>query len=169
MGRISPKRGDTHASRRNAHLRSCAEALRLLATRATFDAEARDLTAFLIFNLRDVYRTIDEAALAWDDRNYWKKAEALREKWRWSRVAADKLEKLALKDRWQDVPAVLIELVPYFQNVTINEMTRDADWWFEIAGGADQVADAFADARARQKNRHPRALIAERVEVVEAG
>ncbi|GIV59381.1 hypothetical protein GQ464_006685 [Rhodocaloribacter litoris] len=121
--------GETPASRRHAHMRSCAEVLRLLAQRARFDDEARDMTAFLVFNLRDIYRTIDESAGAWDERNYWKKAEALREKWRWCRTAADELETLIRADRWNEVPARLLALVPHFQHITIAAITRNADWW----------------------------------------
>jgi hypothetical protein len=134
MGRIT-NTGATPAKERRAHIRSCAEALRLLAERdlsrpgRAFDAEARDLTAFLVFHLRGIYATIDESAHAWDDRNYWKKAEALRERWRWSRTAARELEKHILADRWAEVPAVLVSLVPHFADVTIQQLTRDADWW----------------------------------------
>ena len=128
MGRII-QTGSTPAKRRHAHLRSCAEVLRLLATRPTFDAEARDMAAFLVFNLRGIYDTIDESAQAWDDRNYWRKAEALREKWRWSRTAADQLETLILADRWSEVPDLLLTLVPQLSGVKVQAMTRDADWW----------------------------------------
>lgn len=133
MGRIT-NTGETPAKKRHAHIRSCAEALRLLAERdlagpQAFDAEAKDMTAFLVFHLRGIYATIDESAFAWDDRNYWKKAEALREKWRWSRTAARELEVLVLANRWAEVPPVLVGLVPHFADVTINQLTRDADWW----------------------------------------
>src|SRR5690606_26867790 len=133
MGRII-QTGDTAAKRRHSHLRSCAEALRLLAQRPAlatgrFDDEARDLTAFLAFNLRGISETIEESARAWDDRNYWKKAEKLRADWRWAPAAADALERLALDGRWAEVPPVLIALVPHFQSVTVVQQTRDADWW----------------------------------------
>ncbi len=121
--------GDTPAKRRHAHMRSCAEVLRLLAQRSHFDEEARDMAAFLVFNLRDIYRIIDESAHAWDERNYWKKAEALREKWRWCRTVADELERLLLDEAWEAVPAALLALVPHFQQVTVTTITRDADWW----------------------------------------
>lgn len=121
--------GDTPAKQRHAHMRSCAEVLRLLAQRSRFDAEAQDMAAFLVFNLRGIYRTIDESAHAWDERNYWKKAEALREKWRWSRIQADRLEACILEDRWADVPPLLVDLVPRFGNITVTNVTRDADWW----------------------------------------
>ena len=121
--------GDTPAKRRNANMRSCAEVLRLLAQRASFDDEAKDMTAFLIFNLREIYKIIDESAQAWDERNYWKKAEGLREKWRWTRIIADKLTKLVVANKWQRVPETMFELIPHFQSITIVKLTRDADWW----------------------------------------
>ncbi len=133
MGRIT-NTGDTPAKQRHAHIRSCAEVLRLLAQNphlapGRFDAEARDQTAFLVLNLRGIYATIDESAHAWDDRNYWKKAEALRETWRWSRTAARDLEALLVEERWAEVAPLLIGLVPHFADVTVQQLTRDGDWW----------------------------------------
>lgn len=121
--------GETPARRRHAHLRSCAEVLRLLAQRPTFGDEERDMAAFLVFNLRGIWQTIDESANAWDDRDYWKKSEALREKWRWSRTAADQLEAALLAERWHAVPPLLISLIPHFRALTITTLTRNADWW----------------------------------------
>ena len=128
MGRIVHT-GETPAKKRHAHMRSCAEVLRLLAQRRGFDAEAQDMTAFFVFNLRGIYETIDESAQAWDDKGYWKKAEGLREKWRWTRTAADKLTKLIVQDKWEDVPITMIELAPQFQSISVTNITRDADWW----------------------------------------
>jgi len=121
--------GETPAKKRHACMRSCAEVLRLLAQRPSFDDEARDMAAFFVFNLRDIFQTIDESAHAWDERNYWKKAEALREKWRWARMAADDLEALILADQWAEVPPLLLSLIPFFSPITITSITRDADWW----------------------------------------
>ena len=128
MGRIIV-RGDTPAKRRHAHMRSCAEVLRLLAQRPQFAGEEQDMAAFLVFNLRGIHETIEESARAWDDRNYWRKAEGLREKWRWSRTTADRLEKKILADKWDEIPLLLVELIPHFQSITVTAITRDADWW----------------------------------------
>ncbi|HYE95220.1 MAG TPA: hypothetical protein VD962_03355 [Rubricoccaceae bacterium] len=126
--------GDTAAKRRHAHLRSCAEVLRLLAPRpdvaaGRFDEEARDMTAFLVFALRGIAASIEESAQAWDDRNYWKKSERLRADWRWAARTADALAAAALADRWADVPPLLVGLVPHLQTITVTQATRDADWW----------------------------------------
>jgi len=123
------KTGETPAKKRHACMRSCAEALRLLAQRTTFDEEARDMTAFVVFNLRGVYQTIDDSAQVWDERGYWKRAEALRETWRWSRTTADRMRKLILTDKWEEIIPVLLELVPRVNSITVANITRDADWW----------------------------------------
>ena len=133
MSRIL-RAGDTPATRRHAHRRSAAEALRLLATRPALadgyaDAEAKDLVAFLALHLRGIAGTIEGSAQAWDDRNYWKKAEALRDQYRWAPRAADDLEALAVAERWADTVPHLVALIPHFADVTISTVTRDADLW----------------------------------------
>ena len=110
-------------------MRSCAEVLRLLAQRSHFDDEAKDMTAFLVFNLRSIHSTIDESASAWDERNYWKKAEALREKWRWTSTTADTLSHLIWSNDWDEVPPLLLSIIPRFGAIKIGTVTRDADWW----------------------------------------
>lgn len=126
--------GDTPAKRRRAHTRSCAEALHLLAQRPSlaagaFDAEAKDLAAYLAFHLRGIEGTIEGSARSWDDRGYWKKAEALREEYRWTRWTADDLEAHIVAGRWEKVVPVLLDLVPRFADVNVGKMTRDADQW----------------------------------------
>lgn len=137
--------GQTPAKRRHAHRRSCAEVLRLLAQKRLtdhFDDEAKDMVAFLVFNLRGIYQTIDESAHAWDEKNYWKKAEGLRERWRWSRTAARELEALILDDDWSGIPIKLIGLTERFQNVTVRSITRNADWWCGALRALRREADA---------------------------
>jgi hypothetical protein len=126
--------GDTPAKRRRAHVRSAAEALRRLATRdglaaGVYDDEARDLVAYLALHLRGVGDTIEQAAQAWDDRDYWRKSEKLRADYRWAPHAADDLERSAVAQEWDAVTGTLVSLVPRFADVTIAKETRDADHW----------------------------------------
>ena len=121
--------GETPAKARNAHMRSCAEVLRLLAQRPSFGPEEMDMVAFLVFSLRGIHQTIEDSAGAWDERDYWKKAEALRARWLWSRKAAADLAGLVKRDRWDAVQPALLELIPHFSDVTIVTITRDSDWW----------------------------------------
>ena len=120
---------DTPAKKRHEQLRSSAEVLRLLAQKSAFDDEAKDMCAFLVFNFRGIYKTIEESAQAWDERNYWKKAEKLRHDWRWSRIAAEELEQMIVTNQWSAVPDYLISLIPHFAAISVSAVTRDADWW----------------------------------------
>lgn len=128
MARII-RTGETPAKLRNAELRSIAEVLRELAARSEYDDEAKDMAAFVVVCLRKVSATIESSAASWEDRDYWRKAESLRTKWRWTDLIADRLERLVLNERWDLVPEVLIDLVPYVQHIRVVEKTRNADWW----------------------------------------
>jgi len=128
MGRIV-QTGDTPAKRRNMHRRSCAEVIRLLAERHTIDDEWADMVSFLVFSLRGIGETIEQSARAWDDRNYWKKAEALRHKWRWTNSKADEIGRMVMDEEWHLVSDELIGLIPHFADVTITTITRGPDWW----------------------------------------
>ncbi len=145
--------GDTPAKRRRAHVRSAAEALRRLATRpglaaGVYDAEALDLAAFLAFHLRGVGETIETAANAWDDRNYWRKSEKLRADYRWAPQAADAIEADLLAERWSSLTDTLVSLVPHFTDVTITKETRDADAWVGAHRALAKRAERDAKARA---------------------
>ena len=128
MSRIV-RTGDTPAKTRNAHRRSCAEVIRLLAQKSSFDDEAKDMAAFLVFSLRGIGETIESSAGAWDERNYCKKAEALRHKWRWTTQKSEEIGKLVVEGKWQMLAPLIIELIPHFSDVTITAITRTPDWW----------------------------------------
>ena len=134
---VSPAHGmarvintQTPAKARHEHMRSCAGDDTIYGgLDPAFDDEAKDMCAFLVFNLRDIYRIIDESAQSWDDRNYWKKSEKLRHDWRWARIAADEVEARIVDSRWSEMPEYLISLVPRFDSISVSSVTRNADWW----------------------------------------
>ncbi len=128
MGRVI-QTGTTPAKERHAHLRTCAELIRLLAEKPCFDDEAKDMTALFVFSLRGIYATIEHSADIWDKRNYWKRAEELRHKWLWSKTAADEVTSLIIKDAWNEIPEKIMELFPRFHHINVSTITRNADQW----------------------------------------
>jgi len=99
------------------------------------------MVAFLAWNLSGIYRTIDDSANTWDDKGYWRKAETLRERWRWAQTGARELETMIRAKQWADVPLKLVTLVPRFQDVTVRSITRNADWWCGAERALLQNAD----------------------------
>jgi len=117
---------------RNQHRRTIAEALRRLSQKPQLDDEAKDLAALIVFCLHSIADTVDRTTDAWEKRDYYMKAERFREKWRWLEPITDELSAIVggnSKGRWDQLPAVLARLMPYFADVTVKKMTRKPTLW----------------------------------------
>ena len=115
--------------RRNAHMRTIAEILRRLSQQREVNQRSKDMVAMLVFCLRGIDETVEESIRAWEKRGYWKKADDFHQKWWWSSLMADAIEKLLRDGNWDSVPETMVKLYPHFADIQINRMTRDpADW-----------------------------------------
>ena len=115
--------------RRNAHMRTIAEILRHLSQQRDVNQQTKDMVAMLVFCLRGVDQTVEESIVAWEKRGYWKKADDFQQKWWWSSLMADAIEKLLREGAWDEIPETMIKLYPHFADIQINRLTRDpADW-----------------------------------------
>ena len=115
--------------RRNAHMRTIAEILRHLSQQREVKQQTKDMVAMLVFCLRGVDATVEESIRAWEKRGYWKKADDFQQKWWWSSLMADAIEKLLRDGNWDQIPEIMIKLYPHFADIQVNRMTRDpADW-----------------------------------------
>jgi len=114
---------------RNQHRRTVAEALRRLSQKRQLDGEAKDLAALIVYAMHGIADTIDQAIEAWEKRDYYMKAERFREKWRWLEPAADELSAVIYEERWDDLPAILAQLMPHFADVTVKKWTRQPSLW----------------------------------------
>jgi len=66
---------------------------------------------------------------AWEDRDYFLKADRFRLDWEWVTPAAQQLSKVILNERWNELPEVLAELAPRFADISIAKMTRPPETW----------------------------------------
>lgn len=115
--------------RRNQIMRTIAELLRHLSQKQSIDDEGKDMLALLVYCLKEIEKGIDESAIAWEKRDYWMKAEEFRERWRWAGIIAGELETLVINETWQELPAMMIKLLPHFSNIKVNKFTRKASLW----------------------------------------
>lgn len=127
MGRLVTIDGT--GTERNRLRRTIAEALRLLGQKEVIDDEARDLVALIVFSLRHIAQGIETSATAWEKRDYYIKADRLRNDWLWVDLSARELEKILLQGRWNSLPAALVRLLPRFNDIKLTKMTRTADLW----------------------------------------
>ncbi len=115
--------------RRNAHMRTIAEILRHLGQKTMIDDSSKDMVAAVIFSLRAIEATVEESAVAWEKRGYWKKADDFQQKWWWCSLSSTSLEKLVRSDNWEQIPEAVVKLFPHFSDIKINRLTRDPSDW----------------------------------------
>ncbi|NDJ84992.1 MAG: hypothetical protein GYB66_03810 [Chloroflexi bacterium] len=114
---------------RNQEMRTCAEILRRLSTKPDLDREAKDMIAQLVFSLRVINDTIEHSAEVWENRDYWMKAEELRESWRWVNKMIGEIKHLVREDDWASFPIILAGLFQHVGHIKIKKFTRAADTW----------------------------------------
>ena len=114
---------------RNRNRRSIAEMLRLLMQKPSFDDEAKDMAAAIVLLLREIYEGVEQAAVAWEKRDYWLKAERFMRKWRWTLEMAADMDDVIRHEAWDLLPELWGDLVTKFDDLKIKTMTRDATLW----------------------------------------
>lgn len=122
-------RFDGPGKSRTQLMRTAAEVIRRLGQKTQFDAEARDMTALLVYCFREIDAGIDESVRAWEKRDYWVKAEQFRLRWAWAKRAAERLNEIVHRQDWDTLPFILVELLPHFEEIKIAKYTRNPSLW----------------------------------------
>ncbi len=114
---------------RNQLRRTIAESLHRLVRRPQFDEESRDLAALIVFSLHHLQKGVEQTAAAWENRDYFLKADRFRREWAWIEETNFALETALLLGQWDKVPEILTSLIPRFSDVTISRYTRSESAW----------------------------------------
>jgi hypothetical protein len=129
---------DSTGKNRNRLMRTAAELLRHLSQKAELDNEAKDMAAHLVFCLRGVDDGIEASAMAWEKRDYWLKADQLRQRWAWAGNSAASLEAMIRNEAWESLPGIMVGLLGHFADIKITKFTRDSSEWH---GACQRLAD----------------------------
>jgi len=70
----------------------------------------KDLIAYIILALEELYKIINTSIEAWEKRDYWIKAERYKSEWQWSEIIAKKLSEALTKDDWHSIGQIIEEL-----------------------------------------------------------
>ena len=120
---------DSTGKQRNQTMRTVAEILRRLSQKQVVDDEVRNMTAMLVYCLREIEAGIDQSATAWEKRDYWVKSEELRQRWMWVGDMADQLRSMIYLEQWTLLPPIMLKLLPRVADIKITKMTRDVTLW----------------------------------------
>ncbi|GAB1421239.1 hypothetical protein MASR2M15_13910 [Anaerolineales bacterium] len=127
MGRVINT--NNPGKRRNHHMRTIAELMRLLTSRNSVDDDVKDMLAAIVFLLREVNATVEESITAWEKRGYWKKADDFQNKWWWASNLALDIEKTLQQENWENIPNILLKIYPHVSAIEIKSITRNSDAW----------------------------------------
>ena len=103
--------------------------MRHLSAKSVLDNEARDLVALILFCLRGIEDTVEQAAAAWEKRNYYLQADRFRWEWAWAGQMADRLAEVLRGQDWEELSVILGQLLPYFDDIKVARMTRSPSLW----------------------------------------
>ncbi|HQZ70045.1 MAG: hypothetical protein ACH37Z_03380 [Anaerolineae bacterium] len=109
--------------------RTIAEALKHLMAKRELDEEVKDLSALIVFALREISAGVEQSASVWDKKHYYIKADHLRADWEWADRTAERMVRLIQVDDWLRLPVVLAEMAPRFADVNVNQFTRTNQLW----------------------------------------
>jgi len=127
MGRVVNT--NAPAKRRSHLMRTIAEILRGLGQKKGLDDEVKDMVATIVLSLREIDETIGESVKAWEKRGYYKKADDFQEKWWWSQALRPSLETVLREDKWEELPMIMLKLLPHCSDIEINKAMRsESDW-----------------------------------------
>ncbi len=128
MGRVINR--NTPGRQRRHLMRTIAEIMRRLAQRqGEVNDEVRDMTAMVVFCLREIDNSIIDTIKAWEKRGYWKKADKFQLEWMWAGEMAERLETLIVCNDWDEMPDVMMKLFPHFADIQVKAMTRKKTMW----------------------------------------
>lgn len=120
---------DSAGKLRTQHMRTAAEILRHLSQKSDVDTQVKDMVATLVICFREIDEGIDVSAAAWEKRDYWVKAEEFRQRWSWAGDMSDQLKAMIYSDSWQNMPQLMVKLLPRVADIKITKMTRKESEW----------------------------------------
>lgn len=100
-----------------------------MSTKPTLDDESKDMSATLVFLLREIYTGVLISIEAWEKRGYWMKADRFLREWEWTVETASNLEDVIRNDAWDLLPRLLGELIPHTSGIELKRLTRPPSTW----------------------------------------
>jgi hypothetical protein len=114
---------------RTLALREIAWTLREMTRPNIPEATRKDMAACILLSLRSIQETIEQAAGAWEKRDYWVKADHFRMEWRWVEQSEKDLHKALLVEDWGGCAAVAAGLAGRVSGVELPKRLPENPPW----------------------------------------
>jgi hypothetical protein len=120
---------DSSGKERTKLTKGIVKAIRQLMVQSQPDQNTRDLAAYIVLGLEDIYRSIDVSVLAWEKRGYWVKADRFRIDWEWTAQTSKQMRDALLKEDWAQVAMMAAKTAQKFNHVKIPVNNRIGEPW----------------------------------------
>ena len=127
MGRVVNP--DSSGKERTKLTKSIVKAIRELMSQSQPDQNTRDLTAYIVIGLAEIYNTVDVSVLAWEKRGYWVKADRFRLDWEWTSQYSLQMKDALIQDDWAQVALIAAKTAQKFNNIKIPVKNRIGEPW----------------------------------------
>ena len=127
MGRvINP---DSSGKERTKLTKSIVKAIRQLMTQIKPDQQTKDLAAYIVSGLYDIFQTVDISVAAWEKRGYWVKADRFRIDWEWTLQYSNQMKEALISEDWPQIALLAAKTAQKLNNVKISLNNRIGEPW----------------------------------------
>ena len=109
---------------RNRLMKSIVLAIRTLMQQGSPDKRSLDMAAYIVLALGKIDETINTAAVAWEKRDYWVKADQFRQEWAWIDPSQTRLKAAVLAQNWAEIGTEVVLVGQHLSKVQIAEKNR---------------------------------------------
>lgn len=101
---------ESSSTERNRKLQTISYAIRQLSQTPTNSGIAKDLSAYIVLELKEIDATVEKSAIAWEKRGYWVKADKFREEWSWVNRLSQNMRIALLVGDWDLVAQQVMKI-----------------------------------------------------------
>ncbi len=103
--------------------------IQALSQQKTVNRDSWDMFAFIALSLARITKTVDQAALAWEKRGYWVKADRFRREWMWTDTEYEKLNDAVLSKNIDTAIQSLVIIGSKLKNTKVSKNHRMGKPW----------------------------------------
>jgi len=120
---------DSPAQYREKLLKTLASAYRDYKEEEMTEAQQKDLCAFALLTLKVLSESIDRTASAWEKRDYWLKADRLRNAWKWTSKTYDEMHAALITNDVDAALHSLNKLSVHLDSITLPKKSSGRNLW----------------------------------------
>jgi hypothetical protein len=88
-----------------------------------------DMGAFIVLNLHEIQKSVDQSATAWEKRDYWVKADHFRMAWQWAEGFSNRIEELLRLHDWSGLSKIIADLAGKIGSIEpLKRQPLDSPW-----------------------------------------